>query len=57
MDLETLKENKERGMPITSEAYQKALADLLKDESYSVFADTIQYMLTHKIRLEQEVLI
>ncbi|MBQ1312473.1 MAG: hypothetical protein IIY55_11550 [Blautia sp.] len=57
MDRETLMKYADRCIPIEKEAYLKELGTLLCDEEYRVFHETIAYMLEHRVRLEQEVLI
>ena len=54
MDAETLQRMEAQCMPIHEKAYLDRLEKLLDDPEYGIFHDAIRYMLTKKIRLEQE---
>lgn len=57
MDLVTLEKNSDKAMPLEDQKYINSLRDAVNDEKYSYFKDVIEYMIDHKIRLEQESLL
>lgn len=57
MDLNTMQENRERCMYITSDTYLQELKKRLDDPDFEIFHEVIRYMLEEQIRLEQEQLI
>lgn len=57
MDVAALHSNAESCMKITSEDYLQKLSALLENPDYSMFFDVIQYMIEHRVRLEQENLV
>lgn len=57
MDVKTLSANSSKCMPLGTQHYIEILKQMKEDERYKIFGDTIQYMLEHNIKLEQENLI
>lgn len=57
MDKETLIKYQDYCMEIKSISYLNSLHELLQDENYQSFLDVIKYMITNKIRLEQEIIL
>ncbi|MEG1576807.1 MAG: DUF2220 family protein [Clostridium sp.] len=57
MDVETLTEYREKGMPLPTASYQKLLRDMGEDPRYAEFREVIGMMCQWNIRLEQENLL
>jgi hypothetical protein len=56
MDVETLKKYIEFGKPIENKAYLDSLRELISKEEYEEFRETVEFMVSKKVRLEQEVI-
>lgn len=57
MDVKTLQSHAASCMEIKTSHYLNRLSALLDDPEYAVFREVLQYMIAHRVRLEQENLI